>query len=133
MSIFSQDFSKSHLKSQYKLIEGHIVNVGQIDLQELYNSLLPNSLDSLLKAFLNPEPISVVDSVVSDNPYQSFDDLLDKVNEYASVNGLEDLSFSEILHKMISLSYESNINDVSGVVSSGDTSPNSANSDLKGV
>lgn len=100
MSNFSQDFSNAHLRAQYRLIDGHVVEVGKIDLQELYNSMLPNSLDSILKAFLEPSSVSV-DDTVADGSYQSMDDLIDTVNLYAEAHNLGDLSFSEVLMIMV--------------------------------
>lgn len=102
MSKYAQDFTDAHLRPQYKKIDGHIVEVGKIDLQELYNSLLPNSLDSILKAFLNPEQPVTSDECYEYNTYDSFETLADMVNDYSVENGCDDLSFSEILLKMIS-------------------------------
>lgn len=122
MSKFIQDFTNCHLKSQYKLVDCHIVEVGKIDLQELYNSMLPSSLDSILKAFLDPVDLDSVDSVAVDNSYQSFEDLIDNVNSYAEANNLNDLSFSEILNLMISPKMsDSKVNsNVESTVSGGD-------------
>lgn len=117
MSKFVQDFSMAYLKPQYKLVDGHIIEVGVINLQELYNSMLPNSLDSILKAFLEPSSISVSDDCVSENPYQSFEDLVESVNEFAESNCLQNLSFSEILNIMISPKDNSAKVDTSEVVS----------------
>lgn len=100
MSKFSQDFSSARLKSQYKLVEGHIIEVGKIDLQELYNSMLSSSLDSILSAFLNPHVSEVADETVVCG-YNSFDQLVESVNTFAESNGLEDLSFSDVLLRMI--------------------------------
>lgn len=102
MSKYAQDFSNAHLRPQYKKIDGHIVEVGKIDLQELYNSLLPSSLDSILKAFLNPEQPVTSDECYEYNSYDSFEDLADMVNDYSEQNGCDDLSFSETLLKMLS-------------------------------
>lgn len=118
MSKFAQDFTNAHLRPQYKKIDGHIVEVGKINLQELYNSLLPNSLDSILKAFLNPEQPVTSDECYEYNTYDSFETLADMVNDYSEQNGCDDLSFSEILLKMISQN-ESSSSDVPADVPEG--------------
>lgn len=118
MSKYAQDFSNAHLRPQYKKIDGHIVEVGKIDLQELYNSMLPNSLDSILKAFLNPEQPVTSDECYEYNTYDSFETLADMVNDYSVENDCDDLSFSEILLKMISQK-ESPSPDVSADVPEG--------------
>lgn len=120
MSKFAQDFSQSFLKAQYKLIDGHLIEIGKIDLQELYNSMLPNCLDSILKAFLEPDNVSVSEDTIIDNPYQSFEDLVDTVNNFAEDNNLNDLSFSEILNIMITPKTDKIASDVSGSDFGGD-------------
>lgn len=101
MSIFKQDFSNARYKRDYKLIDGHLVEVGKIDLQELYNSMLPNSLDSILKAFLEPVASDYADTTVVESHSDSFEDLMMSVNSYAEENNLTDLSFSELLNRML--------------------------------
>lgn len=126
MSKFKQDFSNSHLRPQYKKIDGHIVEVGKIDLQELYNSMLPNSLDSILSAFLNPVGPSTVDDTITDCSCSSFEELADEVEEFAIKNGFEDLSFSDVLLKMINPNYSSA--SVTATDSSTDVSNNDVSS-----
>lgn len=101
MENFKQSFKESRYRKQYKLIDGHIVEVGKIDLQELYNSMLPNALDSILKAFLEPESLPVSDSIAYESHSDSFEDLMISVNSYAEENNLTDLSFSELLNRML--------------------------------
>lgn len=120
MSKYAQDFTNSHLRPQYKKIDGHIVEVGKVDLQELYNSMLPNSLDSILKAFLDPQQPVTSDACYVYNNDDSFETLADMVNDYSENNGCEDLSFSEILLKMISKEDTSNSQVVPDVPEGGD-------------
>lgn len=101
MSNFKQDFSNARYKPQYKLIDGNLVEVGKVDLQELYNSMLPNSLDSILKAFLEPCESQFVDETVVESHSDSFEDLMLQVNSYAEENNLTDLSFSELVNRML--------------------------------
>lgn len=108
MSKFSQDFSNSHLRPQYKKIDGQIVEVGKVDLQELYNSMLPSSLDAILKAFLEPCSVEAVDTdvVPEFSRRDSFEEVADIVDKYALDNGLDDMSFSDVLLHMINSTVE---------------------------
>lgn len=101
MENFKQSFKESRYRKQYKLIDGHIVEVGKIDLQELYNSMLPNALDSILKAFLEPQSLPVSDSIAYETHSDSFEDLMMSVNSYAEEHNLTDLSFSDLLNRML--------------------------------